>query len=59
MVQQRRPTSVDEEGRQEKSVPEEAIRNRAHEIFQQRGGEPGRDLDDWLEAERELKEGEK
>lgn len=27
---------------------------RAYEIFQQRGGQPGRDLDDWLEAEREV-----
>ena len=30
------------------------IRNRAHEIFLHRGGSPGRELDDWLEAERQL-----
>ena len=30
------------------------VARRAYEIFQQRGGQPGRDLDDWLEAEREL-----
>src|SRR6185369_1329509 len=30
------------------------IRARAHELFQQRGAEPGRELDDWLEAERQL-----
>jgi hypothetical protein len=27
---------------------------RAYELFQARGGEPGRDLDDWLRAEQEL-----
>jgi hypothetical protein len=30
------------------------IARRAYEIFLARGGEPGRDLDDWLQAEREL-----
>ena len=30
------------------------VARRAYELYQQRGGEPGRDLDDWLEAEREL-----
>jgi hypothetical protein len=27
---------------------------RAHEIFVERGAAPGQDLDDWLQAEREL-----
>jgi hypothetical protein len=27
---------------------------RAHEIYQRRGGQNGRALDDWLEAEREI-----
>ncbi len=30
------------------------IRGRAYELFQTRGGIPGRDLDDWLQAEREI-----
>lgn len=30
------------------------IRERAHELFMQRGSSPGRELDDWLEAERQL-----
>jgi hypothetical protein len=30
------------------------IRVRAYELFEQRGREPGRDLDDWLQAEAEL-----
>jgi hypothetical protein len=32
----------------------EEIAQRAYEIFQTRGGEPGHDLDDWLQAESEL-----
>ena len=36
------------------SVTEEAIARRAYELYLQRAGENGRDLDDWLEAERLL-----
>ena len=32
----------------------EEIRTRAYEIYMERGGQPGHDLDDWLQAEREL-----
>ena len=32
----------------------DAIAVRAYELFEGRGREPGRDLDDWLRAEREL-----
>ncbi len=35
-------------------LPEE-IRRRAFEIYLERGGEQGRDLEDWLQAERELR----
>ncbi len=30
------------------------IELRAYELFEQRGGEPGHDLDDWLQAEAEI-----
>ena len=33
---------------------EEAIRRRAYQLYLERGGAPGRDVDDWLEAEREF-----
>lgn len=33
---------------------EEAVRRRAYELYQQRGGEHGHDLEDWLTAEREV-----
>jgi hypothetical protein len=32
----------------------EEIRIRAYEIYIERGGQPGHDVDDWLQAEREL-----
>ena len=31
----------------------EDIRRRAYEIYLERGEQPGRELDDWLQAERE------
>ena len=34
---------------------EEQIRRRAHEIWLQRGGQDGSDLDDWLQAEQEIR----
>ena len=33
---------------------DEQIRQRAHEIFVQRGRQPGHDVDNWLQAEYEL-----
>jgi hypothetical protein len=34
---------------------EEQVRRRAHEIWLQRGGENGLELDDWQQAEEEIK----
>ena len=36
---------------------DEDIRRRAYEIYLERGSEPGRELDDWLQTERELEPG--
>ncbi len=36
---------------------DEDIRRRAYEIYLERGEEPGRDFDDWLQAEREFERG--
>jgi Protein of unknown function (DUF2934) len=39
-----------------KKVPSQAeIEFLAYQIFLERGGEPGHDLSDWLEAEEQLK----
>src|SRR5882762_7622541 len=44
-------TPNDPKGR---SARDEKIRRRAYEIYLERGEQPGRELDDWLQAEREL-----
>ena len=36
------------------AVTDEEIRQRAYEIYLNRGATPGFELDDWLQAEREL-----
>ena len=41
----------------ENAARDEEIRRRAYEIYLERGEHPGRDLDDWLQAERELDHG--
>ena len=46
-----RDVSVRDSGRDEK------IRRRAYEIYRERGEQPGRELGDWLQAERELGRG--
>jgi hypothetical protein len=33
---------------------EEEISRRAYELYLQRSAEPGKDVDDWMRAEREL-----
>ena len=47
-------TAVEERGALLRSMREEEIRNRAYEIYLRRGGQPGYELEDWLQAEREL-----
>ena len=39
------------------SAPGEEIRRRAYEIYLERGEQTGGELDDWLQAERELERG--
>ena len=34
---------------------EEEVAQRAYELYEQRGGEPGHAWDDWFQAERELR----
>jgi hypothetical protein len=34
--------------------PKAEVRRRAYEIYLERGEQPGSDVDDWLQAEREL-----
>jgi hypothetical protein len=36
-------------------VPEDAIRRRAQQLFEQRGRVPGHEVEDWLQAEADLR----
>jgi Protein of unknown function (DUF2934) len=47
-------TPVEERARLLQSTREREIRNRAYEIYLQRGAQPGCEVEDWLQAEREL-----
>jgi hypothetical protein len=49
------PPASDKTVRTAAPPTEEQIATRAHEIFLERGGAPGFELEDWLQAERELK----
>lgn len=37
---------------------EERIRRRAYELYLKRGNQPGSDLDDWLQAEEQIRRAE-
>jgi hypothetical protein len=45
---------VEESELLQQSTREQEIKNRAHEIYLQRGAESGDDAQDWFQAEREL-----
>ena len=49
-----RGTAVEERERLVHSTREQEIRDRAYEIYLQRGAQPSHELEDWLQAEREL-----
>lgn len=38
-------------------TPARAISRRAHELYERRGGEHGRDWEDWFQAEQEVRAG--
>jgi hypothetical protein len=42
-----------------KRPTQEEIAKKAYEIYLRRGGTPGNETEDWLQAERELMEGKK
>lgn len=50
------PTGAAATSRRDGTPSYEAIARRAYEIYRSRGGENGRAVEDWLRAERELRE---
>jgi len=54
-IDSRQPVrTVDESEQSLQSTREEEIRIRAYEIYLQRGAQPGSEVEDWLQAEREF-----
>jgi hypothetical protein len=51
-----RPSSAHDRTGPPAAVTDDAVRSRAYQLYEARGGEPGADLDDWLRAERELRD---
>ena len=49
-------TNPDIENQASGTITQEEIAQRAYALYEARGREDGHDLDDWLEAERELLE---
>jgi len=47
-------TEIEEPGHPLRSRREDEIRGRAYELYLARGAQPGCELEDWLQAEREL-----
>lgn len=41
------------------SISEDEIRRRAFELFEERGGQEGHELEDWLRAESEIRRASK
>ena len=56
MPRQARTETKSARAEREPSVPQEEIAKVAYELFEQRGRTPGRELDDWLEAERVVRQ---
>ncbi len=53
------PVSRGEQQMSRRQVSREDVEKRAYEIWKERGGEHGKDWDDWIRAEQELNGGDK
>jgi hypothetical protein len=53
----RRPAAKKPNGSE--AIPDDLVAKRAYEIYQARGGQHGGAFDDWLEAERQLRQGDR
>jgi len=57
-VIQMAPPAPAKERRKERLSLEERVQRRAYELYVQRGNESGSELDDWLQAEEEIRRAE-
>lgn len=51
----KKPTISESNIAEEMMLDENKIRMRAYQVYEERGKEDGRDLDDWLKAEEEIR----
>ena len=49
-------TNMSAEQHNSPAISEEAVRQRAYELYEQRGGRPGRHHEDWFRAEQEIRD---
>ncbi len=52
MAKETKPRTTRGRGKAGQKSLREIIEKKAYEIYEQRGREPGKELDDWLEAEK-------
>jgi hypothetical protein len=52
----KKPATPEAETPSADGAEHDAVARRAYEIYQERGGNQGSELEDWLQAERELSE---
>lgn len=55
MAKKTTPKTAGRKRKADQKSPKEIIEKMAYEIYEQRGREPGKELDDWLEAEKIIK----
>ncbi|MBZ5724307.1 MAG: DUF2934 domain-containing protein [Acidobacteriia bacterium] len=54
-----KPRARAKKAQQREALPlEEQIRRRAHELYVERGNQSGSEMEDWLQAEQEIREAE-
>jgi Protein of unknown function (DUF2934) len=53
---QRIPAREERQPHRSTFITEDAIAQRAYALYRARGGQDGHDVEDWLQAERELRE---
>ena len=54
MSKEQRKTKAIKPGREHRLITKDEVARRAYELFLARGQAEGHDVDDWLEAERQL-----
>ena len=55
MLKTKKPTNSKRKAKTDLKTRHEMIEKKAYELYEKRGREHGKDLDDWLEAEKIVK----